>query len=69
MPFHPMHYETASPITPDLQTTSTQPVQLSSQADRLSTLIESLYQYISGFEKVLYSTNNKVQMRLTAIET
>ena len=24
---------------------------------------------IAGFEKVLYSTNNQVQMRLTTIET
>ena len=49
--------------------TSTQPIQPSSQADRLSTLIEGLYQCISRFEKVLYSTNNQVQMRLTTIET
>ena len=49
--------------------TSTQPIQPSSQADRLSTLIEGLYQRISRFEKVLYSTNNQVQMHLTTIET
>ena len=49
--------------------TSTQPIQPSSQADRLSTLIEGLYQRISRFEKVLYFTTNQVQMRLTTIET
>ena len=65
----PVHTETTSPITPKLQTTSTQPIQSSSQVDRLSTLIEGLYQCISRFERVLYSTNNQVQMCLTAIET
>ena len=64
-----MHTETASPITPKLQTTSTLLIQPSSQADRLSTLIKGLYQRIFGFEKVLYSTNNQVQMHLTTIET
>ena len=38
-----VHTETASPITPELQTFSTKLVHPSSQADRLSTLIESLY--------------------------
>ena len=64
-----MHTETASPITPKLQTTSTLLIQPSSQADRLSTSIEGLSQRISGFERILYSTNNQVQMRLTTIET
>ena len=36
----PGQIETASPITPELQTTSTQHVQSSSQANRLGTLIE-----------------------------
>ncbi|XP_065631983.1 uncharacterized protein LOC136068572 [Quercus suber] len=39
----PMHTETASPHTPELQTTSTQPLPSSSQADRMTTLIEGLY--------------------------
>ena len=39
----PVHTETTSPITPELQTFSTKLVHPSSQADRLSTLIESLY--------------------------
>ena len=65
----PMQTETASPHTPELKTTSAQRVHPSSQADRLSTLIEGLYQRISGFEKFLYSTNNQVQMHLTAIKT
>ena len=64
-----MHTETASPITPKLQTTSTLLIQPSSQADRLSTSIEGLSQRISWFERILYSTNNQVQMRLTTIET
>jgi len=66
---HTTLIETASPITPELQTTSTQYVQSSSQADRLSTLIEGLHQRIFEFENVLYSTNNQIQMRLTTIET
>ena len=53
----PVDTKTASPITPELQTTSTQPIQPSSQADRLSTLIEGLYQRISGFERVRYVTS------------
>ena len=61
--------ETASPHTPKLQTTSTQPVPPSSQANRMTTLIKGLYQRIFGFEKFLYSTNNQVQMRITTIET
>ena len=65
----PGHTETASPHTLGLQTTSTQHVQSSSQADWLSILIKGLHQRISRFENVLYSTNNQVQMRLTTIET
>ena len=64
-----VHTETASPITPVLQTTSTQHEQSSHQDDRLGLLFISLHQRIAEFEKVLYSTNNQVQMRLTAIET
>ena len=54
----PRHIETASPLTPKLQTTSTQHVQSSSQADRLSILIMDLHQHIFVFENVLYFTKN-----------
>ena len=65
----PMHIETASPILPELHMTSTQHEQSSHQDDRLGVLFENLHMCIAGFEKVLYSTNNQVQMRLTAIKT
>ena len=64
-----VYTETASPYTPELQTTSTQPIQPSTQSGKISTLIEGLYQLILGFERVLYSTNNQVQMCLITIET
>ena len=64
----PVHTETASPITPELQTTSTQLEQSSHQDDRLGILFESLHLRIARFEKVLYSTKNQVQMRLTTIK-
>ena len=64
-----MHTETASPILLELQMTSTQHEQSSHQDDRLGVLFENLHMHIAGFEKVLYSTNNQVQMRLTTIET
>ena len=64
-----MHTETASPIPPKLQTTSIQHELSSHQDDRLGVLFENLHMHIAGFEKVLYSTNNQVQMHLTAIET
>ena len=64
-----MHTETASPIPPELQMSSTQQEQSSHQDDRLGVLFENLHMRISEFEKVLYSTNNQVQMHLTAIET
>ena len=63
----PVHTTTVSPIPSEKQTTGT-PSAPSSQDDRLSTLIEGLYQRISGLEKSLYSTNNHVQMHLTTIE-
>ena len=65
----PVHTETASPTTPVLQTTSTQHEQSSHQDDRLGALFASLNPHIAEFEKVLFSTNNQVQMRLTTIET
>ena len=52
------HTETASPHTPKLQMTTTQPGKSSSQVDRLNILIEGFHQRISGFENVIYSTNN-----------
>ena len=64
-----MHTETASPILLELQATSTQHEQSSHQDDRLGVLFEILHMRIARFEKVLYSTNNQVQMHLTAIET
>ena len=54
----PVHTETVSPVTSEMQTTSTPSIQPSSQADRLNTLIESVFQQISGLERTLYSTNN-----------
>ena len=60
------HTEITSPLTLELQMISTQHVQSSSQADRLSTLIEGLHKHIFRFET---ATKNQVQMRLTAIET
>ena len=49
--------------------TSIQHEQSSHQDDKLGVLFESLHMRIAGFEKVLYSTNNQVQMCLTTIET
>ena len=54
----PVYTETASPITPVLQTTSTQHEQPNHQDDRLGNLCASLHQRIAEFEKVLYSTSN-----------
>ena len=65
----PVHTKTASPITPMLQTTSTQHEQSNHQDDRLGILFGSLHQRIAEFEKVLFSTNNQVQMCLTTFET
>ena len=49
--------------------TSTLEEQSGPQADRLGTLFESLHLRITGLEKILYSTNNQVQMRLMMMET
>ena len=65
----PVHTETASPIPSKMQTTSTPSAPPNSQADRLSTVIESVSQQISRLERLIYSTNNHVQMCLTTIET
>ena len=65
----PVHTETVSPIPSEMQTTSTPYAPPSHQADKFSTLIESVSQQISILERFFYSTNNQVQMRLTTIET
>ena len=64
----PMHTITVSPIPSERQTTGT-PSAPSSQVDKLSTLIKSMSQQISGLERLLYSTKNQVQLCLTTIET
>ena len=64
-----LHTETVSPIPFEMQTTSVPSTPPSSQADRLSTLIKSVSQWISGLERLLYSTNNQVQMCLITIKT
>ena len=63
-----MHTTTISPITPELQPTSNQPVQSSPQADKLGPLFENLHMHIVGIERLIYSTNNQVQLRLTTME-
>ena len=65
----PLHTETAPPIPSEMQTTSTSSATPSSQDDRLSTVIESVSQWISRLDRLIYSTNNQVQMCLTTIET
>ena len=63
------HTKTTSPHTPKLQSTSTQPEQPSSHADKLTTLVEGLHERISRLANTIYSTNNQVQMHLTTIKT
>ena len=65
----PVHTKTAFPITLELQMTSTQHEHSSSRVDGLGILFKGLHLRIAGFENVLYSTNNQVQMHLTAIKT
>ena len=65
----PGHIETASPHISKPQTTSTQPGQSSSYADRLTILVEGLHKRILGLANFIYSTNSQVQMHLTTIET
>ena len=52
--------ETASPHTLEPQSTSTQPGQSSSHANRLIILVKGLHKHISGLANVIYSTNNQV---------
>ena len=47
----------------------TQLGQSNSQTDRFTTLVEGLYGHMLGLTNLIHSTNNQVQMRLTAIET
>ena len=61
--------ETTSSHISTPSTVSTQPGQSSFHADRFNILVESLHERVSGLTNVIYSTNNQVQMRLTAIET
>ena len=61
--------ETTSSHIPEPPTVNTQPGQFSSHADRFTILVEGLHEHVSGLTNFLYSTNNQVQMRLTAIET
>ena len=56
----PVHTENVSLIPSELQTTSTPSAPPNYQADRFSTLIESVSQWIFGLERLLYSTNNQV---------
>ena len=64
----PVHTATISPVTPELQPTSNQPVQSGPQADRLGPLFENLHTRIAEIERLIYSTNNQVQLRLTTME-
>ena len=64
----PMHTATISPITPELQPTSNQPKQSGPQIYRLGPLFENLHMRIAGIERLIYSTNNQFQLRLTTIE-
>ena len=63
-----VHIMTISPITPELQPTSNQPAQSDPQADRLGPLFENLHVRIARIERLIYSTNNQVQLRLMTIE-
>ena len=54
----PVHTKTISPIPSVMHITSTPSAPHSSQADKLSTLIESVSQQISRLERLLYSTKN-----------
>ena len=65
----PVHTKTVSPIPFEMPTSSTQLAPSTSSTDKLSSLFENMYQQISGLERLIYSTNNQVQIRLTTIET
>ena len=57
-----VHTTTISPVTPELQLTSNQPEQSGPQANRLGLLFENLHRHIVGIERLIYSTNNQVQL-------
>ena len=63
-----VHTTTISPVTPELQPTSNQPVQSGPQVDRLGPLFENLQMRIAGIERLIYSTNNQVQLHLMTME-
>ena len=63
-----VHTTTISPITPALQPTSNQPDQSGPQTDRLGLLFENLQMRIAGIERLIYSTNNRVQLCLTTVK-
>ena len=63
-----VHTATISLVTPELQPSSNQPVQSSPQVDRLRSLFENLHMCIAGIERLIYSINNQVQLRLTTME-
>ena len=64
----PVHTATISPITLELQPTSNQPYQSGPQVDRLGLLFENLQMRIAGIERLIYSTNNRVQLCLTTVK-
>ena len=63
-----VHTATISSVAPELQPTSNQPVWSDPQADRLGPLFENLHVRIAGIERLIYSTNNQVQLRLMTME-
>ena len=63
-----VHTATISPVTPELQPTSNQPEQSGPQADRLGLLFANLHMRIEGIGRLIYSTDNQVQLRLTTME-
>ena len=64
----PVHTATISLITLELQLTSNQPDQFGPQDDRLGLLFENLQMRIAEIERLIYSTNNQVQLHLTTVE-
>ena len=64
----PVYTTTISPITPELQPTSNQLGQSSPQANRLGPLFENLQMRSAGIERLIYSTNNQVQLHLMTVE-
>ena len=48
-----VHTMTISPVTPELQPTSDQPVQSGPQANRLGPLFENLHMHIAGIERLI----------------